>query len=196
MARVVTMAGALSAPGSPVFNDASLFASTRLALNAWFAADLINVNWWWDIVSVPQTTSLAFLLLDVLPKGGSSTFPTPLEVSNAANFSMRATWWDAALGYEVTGANLAWMVQAQLLRGRRAAAAWRLAEPAQRLSGHGRLCAPVAGWQELKLAPWIRTCGISSCAAAPTRAFRSTPVSELTIHRADTRTDTFSFNKK
>ena len=29
----------------------------------------------------------------------------------------RAAWWNASLGYEVTGANLAWMMQTQLTRG-------------------------------------------------------------------------------
>lgn len=29
----------------------------------------------------------------------------------------RAAWWNASLGYETTGANLAWMIQAQVARG-------------------------------------------------------------------------------
>lgn len=149
MDRVVSMAAALSAPTSPTFNDDGLLASTRLALCAWYLHDWQAVNWWWDIIFVPQVHSLAFLMLDILPKDGSGTggrppFPSPYEASSALALSLRATWWNASLGYKVTGANLAWMVQAQLMRG-----VWPSSVNTSALTGgFARL------WEEARVVDW------------------------------------------
>lgn len=144
MNRVSSMSAALSIPNASSFNDPALLASTRLALNAWYTNDWTNVNWWWDIIYTPQVHSIVFLMLDTLPKSGATPFPTPYELSRATTISLRATWWNASLGYEVTGANLAWMVQAQLMRG-----AWPSAVNMSALSGgFTRL------WQEVKVVDW------------------------------------------
>ena len=154
--RVQLMAAALSRPGSPAFNDAELFNSTRRALNAWFRLDPYAANWWWYILETPQTIAASFLMLDIMPPlvGQREPFPTDFELGSALNITFRAAWWNASLGYIVTGANLAWLVQAQLLRG-----VWPSVTNTSALSGgFERL------WQEVKLVHWIPGCAITgSC---------------------------------
>jgi chondroitin AC lyase len=152
-ARVQLMSGALSYPGSPAFNDGALFNSTRLALNAWLVGNYTNLNWWWTILQTPQTIAASFLMLDVLPSAPGAREPFPNEYERAASLAVifRAAWWDAALGYIVTGANLAWMVQAQLLR-----AVWpSLLNSSAIDGGFERL------WQEVKVVPWLPDCTIN-----------------------------------
>jgi hypothetical protein len=147
MNRVSTMSAALSIPSSPVYNLDPLFNKTRLALNAWYLGDWKNSNWWWDILEMPQIHSISFLMLDVLPKNTNRAFPSPYELDRATNFSLRATWWNASLGYEVTAANLAWMVQAQLLRG-----VWPSQVNVTALTqGFSRM------WEEVKIVDWDPT---------------------------------------
>lgn len=147
MNRVSTMSAALSIASSPVYNLDSLFLSTRLALNAWYKGDWKNSNWWWDILEQPQIHSITFLMLDSLPKNNTREFPSEYELERATNFSLRATWWNASLGYEVTAANLAWMVQAQLLRG-----VWPSQINTTALSqGFSRM------WEEVKIVNWDPT---------------------------------------
>ena len=144
MNRVALMAASLSIPSSPVFNLDNLFIKTRTALNAWYKNDWKNSNWWWDILEMPQIHSISFLMLDVLPKDSNRGFPDPYELDRATNFSLRATWWNASLGYEVTAANLAWMVQAQLIRG-----VWPSQVNRSALSqGFARM------WEEVKVVDW------------------------------------------
>ena len=144
MNRVSTMSAALSITSSPVYNLDSLFLSTRLALNAWYKGDWKNSNWWWDILEQPQIHSITFLMLDSLPKNNTREFPSEYVLERATNFSLRATWWNASLGYEVTAANLAWMVQAQLLRG-----VWPSQINLTALSqGFSRM------WEEVKFVNW------------------------------------------
>ena len=149
-ARVQAMAAVLSYSGSPVYNDAAVFNATRRALSAWLTHDWRNANWWWDILQTPQTIALSVLALDTLPGAPSrAPFPSPAELSASLAIVFRAAWWNASLGYEVTGTNLAWMVQAQLLRG-----AWpSLVNESALAGGFARL------WQEVHIAPWDPTCG-------------------------------------
>ena len=149
--RVQLMAAALSFAGSPAFNDAALFDATRCALGAWLRADWTNQNWWWTILETPQTIAASVLMLDVLPPAaGRAPFPSAAEAAAALSITLRAAWWNASLGYIVTGANLAWMVQAQLLRG-----AWPSLPNASALDGgFARL------WQEVKFVHWVPGCDI------------------------------------
>lgn len=115
--RVTSMAQAVSAgAGGP-----SLVNATRLALGWWSRADPQNVNWWWDIVKVPQTYSIVNLLLGVAPLAQAAGFPSPAELDAGLRDMFRAAWWNASLGYEVSGANLAWMLQVRGGVGRNAA---------------------------------------------------------------------------
>jgi chondroitin AC lyase len=149
--RVQLMAAALSFAGSPAYNDASLFDAARCALGAWFRGNFTNVNWWWTILETPQTIAASVLMLDVLPPAaGRAPFPSAAEAAAALNITLRAAWWEASLGYIVTGANLAWMIQAQLLRG-----AWpSLLNTSALDGGFARL------WQEVKTVHWIPGCSI------------------------------------
>ena len=149
--RVQLMAAALSFAGSPAFNDAALFDATRCALGAWLRADWTNQNWWWTILEPPQTIAASVLMLAVLPPAaGRAPFPRAAEAAAALSITLRAAWWNASLGYIVTGANLAWMVQAQLLRG-----AWPSLPNASALDGgFARL------WQEVKFVHWVPGCDI------------------------------------
>lgn len=146
MNRVSLMAAALSVQQSPVYDNDALFNSTRLALLTAYQQDWQNSNWWWDIIFMPQIHSISFLMLDLLPKDvpNRPAFPSEFELSKALEFTFRAAWWNASLGYEVTAANLAWMVQAQLLRG-----VWpSLLNESAVVGGFNRL------WQEANIVPW------------------------------------------
>jgi len=153
--RVQMMSSVLAFHSSPVFNEGKIFNATRLALNAWLKNDWRNSNWWWTILQTPQTIALSVLLLDTLPPvADREPFPSPAELDAALAIVFRAAWWDAALGYIVTGANLAWLVQAQLLRG-----VWPSAVNMTAITqGFSRMFA------EIKVVPWDAGCAINgSC---------------------------------
>ena len=112
--RVTTMAQAVSAGAG----GTALVNSTRLALGWWSRVDPQNVNWWYDIIFVPQAYSSIYLLLGVAPTAQAAGFPSPPELTAGLRNMFRAAWWNASLGYEVSGANLAWMLQVGRLRVR------------------------------------------------------------------------------
>jgi hypothetical protein len=149
--RVQLMAAVLSRAGSPAYNEDGLFDKARCALGAWFENDWFNENWWWYLLQTPQTIATSVLMLDTLPPAaGRASFPSADELAAALKITFRAAWWNSSLGYIVTGANLAWMVQAQLLRG-----AWPSLPNASALDGgFARL------WQEVKIVHWIPSCDI------------------------------------
>jgi hypothetical protein len=66
---------------------------------------------WFNIIWVPQTYATIYLLLGSSPAAVAGGFPTPAELSAGLRDMFRAAWWNASLGYEVSGANLAWMLQ-------------------------------------------------------------------------------------
>jgi chondroitin AC lyase len=115
--RALAMLEATVWPPSPVVGDARIFNASRAALLTWSEQDWSSDNWWWDIVNVPQQYSCAYLLLGTAPPQLQAGFPSSFERAKGLEIMLRAAWWNASLGYEVTGANLAWMVQVQLVRG-------------------------------------------------------------------------------
>jgi chondroitin AC lyase len=151
-ARVQFMSSILAFKASPVYNDAGLFNSTRLALNAWLKNDWRNANWWFTILQTPQTIALSVLLLDTLPPAETrEPFPSQAELDAALAIVFRAAWWNSSLGYIVTGANLAWLVQAQLLRG-----VWpSLVNMTALTQGFARM------FDEIKVVPWDSGCAIN-----------------------------------
>jgi hypothetical protein len=115
--RVVTMCAAVSNPASPAFNASGIIGPIRNALAFWLEMDFQNDNWWFNMIGVPQQVSGAFLMLQVTPGAVSGGFPSPWDVTRGYTIMYRAQWWNASLGYIVDGANLAWMMQVQLVRG-------------------------------------------------------------------------------
>lgn len=115
LSRVMMMTQAVSDPRSPQYGNASLVNSTRRAYSYWYTTDPQNLNWWFDIIFVPQLFGCITLMLGELPS--SFNFPNPIEANKSLEFTYRAAWWNSSLGYETTGANLDWMMQAQLTRG-------------------------------------------------------------------------------
>jgi hypothetical protein len=115
--RVQALAAAVSMPGHALHRDARAFATARRALAGWLRLDPPNTNWWWIILQSPQTLSASTLMLSLVGNVSSPAFPTAAELELGLSFMFRAAWWNASLGYEVTGANLAWMMQTQLTRG-------------------------------------------------------------------------------
>jgi chondroitin AC lyase len=135
--RTAALASAAVWPASPLAGDGALYNASRAALRAWSALDPQNVNWWWDIISLPQAYGCIYLVLGAAPDAQRAGFPDAWELARGYEVSFRAAWWNASLGYEVTGANRAWMIQAQLARG-----AWGFAENATALDqGFGALWA-------------------------------------------------------
>jgi hypothetical protein len=139
--RVNVMAQAVADVNSTHFADASLLNATRRALGFWLTTDPQNSNWWWNMIGGTQILSGIYLMLGEIPPASAQGFPTPFELEMGLTITYRASWWNASLGYEVTGANLAWMVQVQLERG-----AWSFAVNQSALDqGFPRL------WQEVKI---------------------------------------------
>ena len=144
--RLQLMSAVLSYPGSQAYASPPLLAAARSALSAWLRIDFQNLNWWWDILQTPQTIAASFLMLATLPPPAppAPPFPSPFELSRSLAVTLRAAWWNASLGYEVTGTNLVWMLQAQLVRG-----VWPcLRNDSALAGGFARL------WAEIKVAPW------------------------------------------
>ena len=115
--RVQALAAAVAQPGHALYRSAGAFATARCALAGWLALDPQNTNWWWIILQSPQTLSASYLLLSTVGDVPSAAFPSAAELARGLVFMYRAAWWNESLGYEVTGANLAWMMQTQLTRG-------------------------------------------------------------------------------
>ena len=145
-ARLQLLSAVLSYPGSPAYASAPLLAAARSALGAWLRLDPQNNNWWWDILQTPQTIAASFLMLATLPPQPQPAppFPSPRELSGSLAVTLRAAWWDSSLGYEVTGTNLVWMLQAQLLRG-----VWPCLPNASALAGGF-----ARAWAEVRVVPW------------------------------------------
>lgn len=73
LARVVTMVEAITAPGSPAFEDARLSSAAHCALDVWLAHGWTNTNWWCVAVSVRAACTrvrraAAVALLPSLPR--------------------------------------------------------------------------------------------------------------------------------
>ena len=114
LSRTQLMVAAWATPGSPARGVGALATAARNALAWWLAADPQNDNWWFNLIGVPQAVANIFLLLSA---GNATAWPSPWDVERGLMIMFRSAWWDPKLGYETTGANLAWMVQTQIVRG-------------------------------------------------------------------------------
>ena len=107
LSRVTTMVQALATPGSSVFEQPALSSKAHLALGVWLEHRWTNDNWWYQWIGVPLQVGEIFLLL-----GENRTSPS--EQSGLSSLNLEAAWWVNAWG---GGANLVWMIQAELYRG-------------------------------------------------------------------------------
>lgn len=114
LSRTQLLVAAWATPGSPVRGVGALASAARNALAWWLEADPHNDNWWFNLIGVPQAVANIFLLLSA---GNATAWPSPWDVERGMMIMFRSAWWNASLGYETTGANLAWMVQTQIVRG-------------------------------------------------------------------------------
>ena len=107
--RVVTLVQALTTPGSSVFEDAALTIAAHGALGAWIFAEkpFVNDNWWYGWIGEPLSLGQCFLLLGV-------NRTSLAEQTALSSFSYNAAYWINSYG---GGANLVWMIQAELYRG-------------------------------------------------------------------------------
>ena len=105
--RVSAMTQALTAPGSPAFEDAALSAATHCALGVWLKYNFQNQNWWYQWIGVPLDLSGVYLML-----GANRT--SDEEKAALAGISYQSAWWVNEWG---GGANLVWMLQVEIYRG-------------------------------------------------------------------------------
>ena len=105
--RVQSMAAALATPGSTAFEQPALSSATHLALGAWLEHRFTNENWWFSKIGIPLLCGCTFLML-----GENRT--SAAEQAGLISISLDADWWNNAWG---GGANLVWMIQAELYRG-------------------------------------------------------------------------------
>ena len=102
--RITTMLQALTVKGSTVHDNAKIRAAVHCALNVWLINDWRNPNWWYNQIKIPVEVTSQLLMLD--------TNATNFEIDKIKEISYRADWWIRG----GTGANLVWMIQAQLYR--------------------------------------------------------------------------------
>ena len=105
MDRITIMLQALTMNGSSAQNNTQMRTAVHCALNVWLVNDWQNPNWWFNQINTPQQATAHLLML------GSDV--TSFEVDKIKQISYRADWWNNP---GVTGANLVWMIQAQLNR--------------------------------------------------------------------------------
>ncbi|CAF3309654.1 unnamed protein product [Rotaria socialis] len=106
LARLTLMIQALTVNGSTVQNDTKLLQAAHCALNIWLIRDWQNPNWWFNRIGVPIILTSYLLML------GDNI--TSFELEKIKEISYRANWWNGDRW--TTGANLVWMIQAQLYR--------------------------------------------------------------------------------
>jgi chondroitin AC lyase len=105
MDRITTMLQALTVNGSTVRNDTKMRTAAHCALNVWLTNDWQNPNWWFNQIDIPLLSTGHLLML-----GDDAT---SFEIEKIKEISYRANWW---IHPDDTGANLVWMIQAQLYR--------------------------------------------------------------------------------
>ena len=114
LTRTYVMVAAWATPGSPAFGEGQLVSSARNSLAWWLEADPQNDNWWFNLISVPQLIANIYNLFSA---GNATSWPSQWDIERGYMIMYRSAWWNESLGYETTGANLAWMIQTQLVRG-------------------------------------------------------------------------------
>lgn len=114
LTRTYTMVAAWADPGSPAHGEGALVSSARNSLAWWLEADPQNENWWFNLISTPQIIASIFNLFSA---GNATSWPSQWDIERGFMIMYRSAWWNSSLGYESSGANLAWMVQTQLVRG-------------------------------------------------------------------------------
>ena len=104
--RVTIMIQALTAPSSPIFQDANVTSAMKCALDVWLIRRFVNPNWWYQWIGVPLQLSQSLLML-----GLNRT--TPQEQAAIIDICYGAAWWVNDYG---GGANLVWMISVELYR--------------------------------------------------------------------------------
>ena len=107
LSNVRLMAQALATPGSPVFDELALAASTHCALGVWLARKFSNQNWWYGWIGDNLQLQGVYLLL-----GANRT--SAAEQAAMVSASYDSAWWLNQWG---GGANLVDMLTVQVLRG-------------------------------------------------------------------------------
>jgi chondroitin AC lyase len=106
LTRITIMLQAFTVDGSQEQNDTKILTAAQCALNVWLDRDWQNPNWWWNRISVPITVTSHLLML--------GDYVSSPELEKIKEISYRANWWNGDMW--TTGANLVWMIQAQLYR--------------------------------------------------------------------------------
>ena len=104
LTRITLMLQAYTVNGSQEQNDTKILDAAHCALNVWLVSDWQNPNWWFNRISVPITITSHLIML------GDNV--TSFELEKIKEISYRANWWNGDMW--TTGANLVWMIQAQL----------------------------------------------------------------------------------
>ena len=105
MDRITTMLQALTVNGSTEHNNTEMRTAVHCALNVWLTKDWQNPNWWFNEIDIPLLATSQLLML--------ADDATSFEIDKIKAISFRADWWNNGA---ITGANLVWMIQAQLYR--------------------------------------------------------------------------------
>jgi chondroitin AC lyase len=108
LTRVLTLARAWRVNGSENPGDTGLKARLVLALDYWLEHDFKNPNWWHNQIGVPRSVGEILLLIEGIA--------TPGQVAKAAEILDRSSLKKASQGI-LTGANLVWLANNQILHG-------------------------------------------------------------------------------
>ncbi|HOW64208.1 MAG TPA: polysaccharide lyase 8 family protein [Candidatus Paceibacterota bacterium] len=108
LARVLSMARAWRSGGAGVKDQARWKTNLVHALDYWLRNDFKNPNWWHNQIGVPRLMGEIMLLLE--------NETTPAQVAKAVEILDRSSLGKASKG-TLTGANLVWLANNQILRG-------------------------------------------------------------------------------
>ena len=102
--RLFRLARAWQAPESPCFRDETVFAAVLRGLDAWYARDPRNPNWWWNQIGAPKLLGEILLFL----KGACD--PSYIERAVPAFRCHEPI-------YRFTGQNLVWTATVMIYHG-------------------------------------------------------------------------------
>jgi len=108
LSRVASMARAWRAGDPATRGNAELKTKLMPALDYWLQNDFQNPNWWHNQIGVPRSVGEIMLLME-----GETT---PAQVAKAVEILDRSSLKKASKG-TLTGANLVWLANNQIVRG-------------------------------------------------------------------------------
>lgn len=85
LGRVTPIIQAVTAPYSPVFEDAALLSKAHCALDVWLNRDFTNPNWWYQWIGVEVNLQSGFMML-----GQNRT--TAQEQAQLIEYSYNSAW--------------------------------------------------------------------------------------------------------